>query len=520
MAPTTPSNTLVGTTGNDILSSPGSLPTLVQGLQGNDTITLVSNNDWAQAGQGNDILRLTTGTTISSFAGSIEAGEGNDSLAYTGASLINGAYVGLNAGNDTLLINSASIINSTIGAGEGNDSINLSSAVLTTTLVNGGKGADTISLTATQFASATLQAGQGQDRVFASGLASDATSYIGLGAGTDSINLGAVLGTVAGGGLADTISVVGGALAGAVIFGDSNGVTTEGSGTGGSVDGADRISLTAAGSVSATTVYGAGANDTISFVAISGAALIDGGKGADFLGNTAADLSSGVTVNGGNGLDTITFGGATTGTLVLGGAGADSISLITAAAGFIGGSINGGEGNDTIFLSASAVRANVAFSGTGTINGGSGADLIQFNNTASLTALSLNVGFGSGAALSNVVYEAGDVIKLGTALNATTATNFAAAGPQLWVGGSTGLNASALSGLQALQVGSVLVYDSGDDLVIGVKADQANSTWTYLNVINGDDMLKTTAVGNLNYASSNFGFTLAQSSGALTITFS
>ena len=44
--------TLTGTTGNDTLNAPGSVATLVQGLAGTDTITLVSQSDEAEGGDG------------------------------------------------------------------------------------------------------------------------------------------------------------------------------------------------------------------------------------------------------------------------------------------------------------------------------------------------------------------------------------------------------------------------------------------------------------------------------------
>ena len=514
-----PSNTLTGTTGNDILSGPGSVATLVQGLSGNDTITLATNGDWAQAGAGNDIIRLSTASTITSFAGSIVGGDGNDSFAVSGGTLVNGANIGLNAGSDTITITGGSIINSTLGAGAGNDTITLSSASVTTSFVNSGDGADTINLSGTTFASSTLQAGKGQDRIVVGSAVFDSTSFVGLGEGTDSITFTAAFGagTLAGGGLADTITF-GGTIGAVAVYGDADGVTTEGTGTGGAADGADKISFSANTFTAATSVYGAGGNDTITFAGGAGGVLLNGGDGADQLLASGAALTGAFTVDGGAGLDTITLGGVTGPTaLVLGGLGTDSITVVSAAGAFVAGSINGGDGNDTISFTNSSVSA-AGFSALGTVNGGAGVDKITFNTTGVFTDIDLanitaTVAQSAGTIL-NAVYEAGDSLVLGTGLGALTTVNFALGGPQVFVS-----NSGSFSSLDTAAVGSVGVFDSGDDLVIGVVTVTGSSI-LFVNVVNGDDMLKTTAVGSLNYAASNFGFTLAQSGGALTITFS
>ena len=96
------------------------------------------------------------------------------------------------------------------------------------------------------------------------------TAKIGAGKGTDSIAFGtannALTGSVAGGGLNDTISITaltnGSAL---TIFGDADGVTTAGTGTGGGADGADVIGNTAS-LIDRATIYGAGGADTIKFL--------------------------------------------------------------------------------------------------------------------------------------------------------------------------------------------------------------------------------------------------------------
>ena len=502
VAATTPSNTLVGTTGNDILTSPGSVSTLVQGLQGNDTISLSLGTDWAEAGEGNDRIK----TTAAIYSGSIEAGDGNDFVTAL-SPLLNGAYVGLNAGNDSINFLGSSL-NATIGAGADNDLLSLTGSTFTTSVINGGKGADTFALATTTLVASTLQGGEGQDRIVATALTSDFSSFISAGKGTDSIVLGGGTATVAGGGLEDTITYVTAAGA-AVIFGDAVDVTTEGTGTDGAADGADLISMTAG--FAGTTVYGAGGNDTIKF-GTGSAAQIWGGNGADLISvaSTTAAISE-TTIDGGNGQDTISLNRPTNSALVLGGAGEDSIFLLSVSS-TTGGSVNGGDGNDTISMIAAADGLNTSTKIV-TVDGGAGADLIGFNLTGGSFAAASNSA-ASSALIGQVAYEVGDSIKLGSGLGVATAgANWLGAAPTVFVAGSI----TAIDGFSTA-VGSIAVFDSGDDLVIGIAAGAGQ--FVSINVIGGDDAIKTTVVGTaVAFNSSNFGFTLGQSNGSMTISF-
>ena len=65
--------TLAGNSGNNLLNAPGLDSTLVQGLAGNDTITLALVNDEAEGGAGNDTIGLTkTGTLVNVVDGGLE----------------------------------------------------------------------------------------------------------------------------------------------------------------------------------------------------------------------------------------------------------------------------------------------------------------------------------------------------------------------------------------------------------------------------------------------------------------
>ena len=69
--------TLTGTTGNDVLNAPGSVSTLVQGLAGNDTITISLANDEAEGGAGDDTIAITRSGTVSN---TIYGGAGADTV--------------------------------------------------------------------------------------------------------------------------------------------------------------------------------------------------------------------------------------------------------------------------------------------------------------------------------------------------------------------------------------------------------------------------------------------------------
>ena len=149
------------------------------------------------------------------------------------------------------------LLESYIGLGQGNDSIYIEWLYPHSQGVFGGKGKDTIDLTGIKGADNTIN-GNGADKlVIGTAVLTDAV--IGAGKGTDSIffETGAVVtGSVAGGGLNDTISFAGGTTGAVAIFGDANGVTTAGTGTGGAADGDDLIGSTTSelGSVPSTVV--------------------------------------------------------------------------------------------------------------------------------------------------------------------------------------------------------------------------------------------------------------------------
>jgi len=520
--------TLTGTTGNNLLNAPGSVSTLVQGLQGNDTINLALVNDEAQGGQGNDTIGITnsgvaantifagdgqdtvTINSASQFTGYINLGDGNDVVQITtvaGAPLVSNAQIYGDLGNDTLSLANA-FVSSTIGGGEGNDSLSFTAGAFTNSLVNGGKQRDTITLNNAASSFSTVQAGQGNDIISLTGanLGAYTNSLVGGGKGNDSIALGTIaISTVAGGGLSDTITIVAN-YAGGVVYGDGLGVTTSGTGTEGAADGADKIGNSATTFAGATSIYGAGGNDTIDFASFVVAGLVDGGDNADAIGNTSSTFTtSGASLFGGSGLDTIKLATlATSSNLMAGGDGADSIWL----GDNLIGSINGGSGNDTISVVGAAeglIGASV------TVNGGTGSDSIVFSGAANGVTMTAGGSLLSAGLIGNVAYEGGDKIALATALS-TSATNWAVPSSTIWV--LTGAFAILTNtGISATN-GSVAVYSDNTDTYIYYSLGTAGAASLISGIrVSGADLVNTTATGQVALNSTNFGFSLASVTG-------
>lgn len=529
-------NTLTGTTGNDILQSPGSVETDVKGLAGNDTITLNLAGDNAYGAEGDDSIAIDVAT----HSGSIYGGAGNDTLAFsTATTVISGKVVmgdggdfvsntavqfqgtlGFNAGNDTISL-AGGALNGGLYAGNDNDTIAITAGTYTNATIQGGKGADTLNLNGATYTSSTVSGNSGHDRIAASG-AAFSTAFVGLGKGNDSIALGTQSTvTVAGGRGNDTVNLVG-ALDGGVIYGDANGVTT--SSTGANANGADLIGTTGAtfGEVGAISIFGAGGNDTIRFNSGSTGFnfVINGGDGNDLLGNSAAGLGySASTISGGVGDDTILLNEIATqgGSVILGGAGADSIVLVTQAT--TDGSINGGAGNDTINL-ASGLLGGGHSAGLITINGGSGTDVIQFSVASggiqTLTSLTAGNVTGQSAYHAAVVYESGDIIKYANTAISTTGSNWAGGGGQILV--VTSINAVTISAAanganySAQSAGSINVFSDGTDTYFFLNGNSQSATFNF--VVTGKDLVATTSVGLVNNTSTNVLFTPAANTGS------
>ena len=318
-----------GTTAGDTLDFSGvtlSGITLINGNNGNDTLTGSTGDDTILGGTGNDTL---------------DANDGNDTVdGGTGNDIVRGG-----AGNDSLT------------GGTGNDEL------------RGGAGNDTIT------------GGTGNDTMFGDG--DDDTFIIGATTGRDTIDGGTGNDTVvaAADGVALNVAAItnvevlsSGGFAGVTLVGSTAADTIDLSGA--TLTGIERIS----GGAGADTITGSVGNDTIDGGTSND--NLNGGDGDDVF---LIGLTSGKdTINGGTGTDTVRItadnvaltttawtnievidASGQTGARILGGTAADTLNLAGVTLTNIG-SIDGGAGNDTITGSA----------GNDTIFGGVGADLL------------------------------------------------------------------------------------------------------------------------------------------------
>lgn len=542
--------TLTGTTGNDILNAPGSVTTLVAGFQGNDTITLALAADEAQAGagadrvtvagsnssntvrggSGNDTILFDAG--VNTFGGSINMDADADRLVNTSIQLVGGS-IGGNAGDDTISL-AGGILNGLIGGGANADSIHLTAGNVTNSTIFGGAGKDTIRLSGSTISLSTVQSADGHDLISTTALADANTFVVAAGKGFDSIAFGtAVVASVLGGAGNDTITFVA-QLGGGNVFAGGD---------------ADVVSMTAATTASsALTVNGGAGADIIKFASIesTGAFVVQGGADADALGLTASKntgaFTAGSQIAGGDGADTIKFGnGVATNNAftIFGGDGADSIYINTTgvstgnAANY---SIVGGDGHDTItFDQAITTSGQYGTAGTlantFTVVGGAGTDVINFGLTAlggtgvEITGAIANATTLTAGVLGNYVYSAtqgsGDVLTFNlTTITANTTNNWNDGAASIYALSAATVSALCAGLANLTAAGDIFVYDSGTDLVLGIMTGRS-STFVSINIQNGDELLKTTQVGDQGITASNFGFTVGfTSTGEIGITLS
>ena len=154
--------------------------------------------------------------------------------------------------------------------------------------------------------------------------------------------------------------------------------------------GADNIQLGTSTITKGARILGGADNDTIDIGAgvLSEGGIINGNKGADTITSAATITNS--TIFGGEGNDSMT---ATATAVFSGDNGDDTITGATQAGNIVGDTFFGGDGNDTINASA-AVDA-----GVDSLSGGAGVDTFKFlGNTAATQTLSV----GAAPALATV----------------------------------------------------------------------------------------------------------------------
>jgi hypothetical protein len=240
------------------------------------------------------------------------------------------------------------------------------------TRINAGKGADTITLSANGLENSEIFAGMGKDLIITDKNLS--SSVIRGGAGKDTIRYSAALvssTTINGNDMADVISA-------GFDSGSTKGFLAAGAGK-------DRVSAVFNSGGQNFSINGGAGHDSIEIAAVGAgvfsALIVKGGNGFDtieFDNQATQNIAGASNINGNDLADRIIFNGAYgvgAGTAVVGGgAGADTIRFSSTVIAE-NGSINGGLGKDSIYISASFGTA-ISENG-GTLNGGAGADSIQ-----------------------------------------------------------------------------------------------------------------------------------------------
>jgi hypothetical protein len=246
-----------------------------------------------------------------------------------------GSVLAAGLGSDTVqLLEGGSAKKASLKTEGGADLIQISSVNLSAASLLGGAGADTVTFSGTSIVT-DLKLGDGSDLVTVKGATDFGKANIQGGAGADNISGNAAIS-------ASGASILMGA-------------------------GKDTVTFTASEFNSATLNMGGGA-DSVNVDFIAGSDYtVKGGAGSDTLLLTAALDSA--TINLGDGSDKITFSGDMTNTgAILGGAGADNMILSAATfTNFVGGSIGGGAGKDTINVGefGSAGTGAIVFGGGG-----------------------------------------------------------------------------------------------------------------------------------------------------------
>ena len=372
-ATTLTAQTIFGGAGNDIINfgAAGFTASLTATISGNNTVS--GGGLSATISDPNSIFGSQSIATALVSTGSNQAVSGAALVLTSVAAIstIDSAFIQANAGNDTIALGTSltRVTATELRAGQGNDFIgfgtqlraagtfataNQNAAAFKDSTIAGGKGNDTIRLVgANTFTAVEIQAGAGNDNVnLQSG--NYLSARLGLGDGNDILSgqmeeIDAA--SVEGGAGNDTIFINN--IESAVIGGDALSAHAA------STDGKDSIVLN--GTMSASTIYGGGGNDTLQISAANiadSANFINLGEGADTINLSANGvIVHSATVGMGKGNDLFTIAD-------------DNVDIKSAT-------IKLGAGNDTIKFTTGTTQdpTNTDFDGT-TIFGGAGADLL------------------------------------------------------------------------------------------------------------------------------------------------
>lgn len=376
-------DTMSGGAGNDSLAGGTGTDTVVQTVDGNQTLT-----NALLTGQGNDTLNSIENAVLT-------GGAGDDTInasAFTGTTTLNGL-----GGNDTITGGSGVDI---INGGDGDDTLNGNAGNDT---LNGGNGTDTVvqTVNASQTLTDVSLTGNGTNA-----LSSIEIAILTAGAGNNTLNASAFTGIAMLYGLDGNDTLTGGSGNDVLDGGNGNDTLSGNAGNDTLAGGAGTDSLTggvgddtylfdtnAALGTDTITEAAAGGIDTLDFTGSSNDVNVNlNTAGAQVvnanltLNMTAASVSQIENLTGGDANDLL-VGNALDNTLS-GGAGDDTL---TGNAG--NDTLNGGDGNDTINING----------GADIVDGGSGDDILNFSGNGDGTSATGGTGSNIFRFLTGVV---------------------------------------------------------------------------------------------------------------------
>jgi hypothetical protein len=389
--------TILGGAGNDLINfgAQGFTATLTATYVNSGSVTGLGGTLAGTVSDPNSVFgNGTFGTAKSTTTAGIQATATYTLTAAAAVTTIDSAFVQANAGNDTIALG-ASLTRVTAAqfkAGAGNDFIgfgtqlraagSFSTATTTgvafkATTIVGGSGNDTINLRGDNtFTGFEISAGAGNDNVNLVS-AHVFSARIGLGAGNDIVS-----GTF---GEIDQVSIQGGSGNDTIFINGAESATIGGDALNALVGVADgNDSITIAGAISATKIFGGGGNDIVQIsAAVMGNSgnLINLGAGRDTINLSAEGLSlQSASIKMGGDKDLITFAAA--------------------SGSYISSNIKLGAGNDTIKFSTGVNNFVSGFAST-TVFGNAGSDLL-FESSTVVNGSELGMTFGYNTADSTI----------------------------------------------------------------------------------------------------------------------
>jgi len=514
-----------GTVANDNIVCAGADGNGVNGIDGNDTITVnaaanvVGNiNGDGNGAIGNDIINVLAGGT----AGQIKGNAGDDTITVAAGGTATGTIDGqgnndkitvagavqiilAGAGDDTVIVNGGT--GASINGQAGLDVITFKSAVYTGG-ITGGTESDKITVTSGSLGMG-VTGDEGADTITIGGFGAGDTPTImgnivgGLDSDIVTVNNGLV-GNITGDEGADTIFIGFGTstlMGGMVSGGTEDDLVTMFGGTVTQVAGDDGNDLLALNGtitgVGGVAVAGGSGNDPVTLDDGSYTGDATGGTGNDLMGiaGIGTPLLTGKLL-GLEGDDTINVGTSEITLTVEGGSGADSIQVL---GGSVGGDLRGGgagegaDGSDTIHI-ASTDPMNGGEIG-GTVSGD------DANDTIRLTAGSVGGDIEGDAGDDTIVVEGGNVAVTVEGNEGNDSISMTAGSVGALLSGNTGNDTIRMSGGT---VGMTVTGGLDNDLMLvtggmvggDVQGNEGNDTVSVGDTIGGAPTVAGNVEGN------------------------